>query len=421
MSESVVARQAARLRMAYAASPLSRFLTWWGGELARLLPARVRALLAERRDEVLLGLAPDALQIERRGRHPLAQASLPREGDAAALRAAIAQRIDGQEDPPQVLLCLPPERVLLRQLSLPLAAESNLRQVLAFEMDRQTPFRADQVHYDCRVLSRDETTRTMVVELALVPRAAIDPDLAALTDAGVALDGVDVRAADAPRSGFNLLPPERRAVRRNLWLQIDLALVAVAIVLLLLVMAQSVGNRAIALDTLRAQTDGERDQARGVAALRTELKTAIEGATFLAERKRARPPISDVLLDITGRLGNDTWLQRFSLNGDQLQLQGQSREAAALITVLQQSPYIEAPALQGAITPDARTGKEQFLIQGKARVVATPVAAPAAAPEIAPAGSPASPSPGSAEVPVLAPEPAPKTAPETDDAAAAKS
>ena len=40
----------------------------------------------------------------------------------AQLLAAIAQRIDGHEDPPQVLLCLPPERVLLRQLSLPQAA-----------------------------------------------------------------------------------------------------------------------------------------------------------------------------------------------------------------------------------------------------------------------------------------------------------
>jgi general secretion pathway protein L len=418
MSESVVARQAARLRMAYAASPLSRFFTWWGGELAGLLPARVRKLLAERRDEVLLGLAPDAVRIERRGRHPMAEASIPREGDVAALRAAIAQRVEGHEDPPQVLLCLPPERVLLRQLSLPQAAESNLRQVLAFEMDRQTPFRADQVHYDCRVLSRDEATRTMVVELALVPRAAIDPDLAALAETGVALDGIDVRAPDAPRSGFNLLPPERRAVRRNLWLQIDFALAGVVVVLLLLVMAQSVGNRAIALEGLRARTESEREQARGVAALRTELKTAIEGANFLAERKRARPPISDILLDITGRLGNDTWLQRFSLNGDQLQLQGQSREAAGLITVLQQSPYLEAPALQGAITPDARTGKEQFLIQAKARAV---VVAPAAAP----AAEPASPDSTSTALPTLAPEPTPAPAPapatETDDAAAPRS
>jgi general secretion pathway protein L len=382
MPESVLARQAGRLRMAYAASPLSRFLTWWGRELAGLLPARVRALLAERRDEVLLGLDAGSLWLERRGRRALERQRFDRGGDAGELRAALAAATRDDEEPPRVLLALPAARVLRRPITLPVAAEQNLRQVLAFEMDRQTPFRADQVYYDCRVAGRDEATRTLAVELAAVPRAALDPDLAALGELGIALDGVDMAGADGRAEGFNLLPVERRAVRRNVWLRINLALAAVVLVLLGVVMAQSVGNREQALAALRAETTARRDAAREVAALRNELKTAVEGANFLAERRRARPPISDLMLDATERLGNDTWLQRLSLNGDQLQLQGQSREAAGLITILQQSPMMEAPALQGAITPDARSGKEQFLIQAKVRVP-KPDAAPAPAAPVA--------------------------------------
>jgi general secretion pathway protein L len=382
----------ARLRLAYAASSLSRFLSWWGRELASLLPARVRALLAERRDEVLIEWTADALHIERRGRQPLAATRIERSGDAALLRAGIEKFTQSAEDAPLQLLCLPPARVLLRSLALPAAAEANLRQVLAFEMDRQTPFRAEQVHYDCRIGARDEATRQLTVDVALAPRASLDPDLAALGELGVGLDGVDVRSAGEPRMGFNLLPPERRAVRRNLWLQINLGLGALGLVLLVVVMAQSVANRETALETLRAETTRQRDEARGVAALRAELKTAIEGANFLSERKRARPPISDVALDVTERLGNDTWLQRLSLNGDQLQLQGQSREAAGLITVLQQSPYMDTPALQGAITPDARTGKEQFLIQAKVHVLPAAAAVPAGK-DAKPAAAPASAAP----------------------------
>jgi general secretion pathway protein L len=376
MSESVLARQAARLRMAYAASPLARFLTWWGRELAGLLPAQLRALLAERRDEVLLTMDAAAITVERRGREARAAESFARGADAAELRAELARRLDGGEEPPRVLLCLPAARVLRRSLTLPLAAEPTLRQVLAFEMDRQTPFRAEQVWFDCRVNGRDEAARTLAVEMAVVPRAVLDPEVDALAALGVALDGVDVLGADGAPVGFNLLPAERRAVRRNVWLRINLALGAAALVLLGVVMVQSVANREAALASLRAETNARRDAAREVAALRNELKTAIEGANFLAQRRRARPPISDLLLDATERLGNDTWLQRLSLNGDQLQLQGQSREAAGLITVLQQSPLVEAPALQGAITPDARSGKEQFLIQAKVRAVPAQAAAP---------------------------------------------
>lgn len=382
MAESMLARQAARLGMAYAASPLARFLAWWGRELATLLPARVRAMLAERRDEVLLVLGPEAVVVERRGRASRPAESLPR-AEADTLRAELARRIEGGEEPPRVLLCLAESRVLRRSLALPLAAAQNLRQVLAFEMDRQTPFRADQVWFDCRIARHDEAARSVAVDLAVVPRAVLDPEVAALGELGVALDGVDVRGPDGEPLGFNLLPAERRAVRRNVWLGVNLALGAAALGLLVLVMVQSVANREAALEGLRAETDARRAAAREVAALRTELKTAVEGANFLAERKRARPPISDLVLDATERLGNDTWLQRLSLNGDQLQLQGQSREAAGLISVLQQSPLVESPALQGAITPDARTGKEHFLIQAKVRVPPAPVAAApaAAAPE----------------------------------------
>lgn len=368
MSDSVLARQAARLRLAYAASPLARFLAWWGRELAGLLPARARAALAERPDEVLLAVEPSTIAVERLGRDPRPPEALPRAGDPDALRAELARRIEGGESPPRLLLCLPASRVLRRGLTLPAAAGQGLRQVLAFEMDRQTPFRADQVWFDARIAGRDESARTLAVDIAVVPRVVLDSEVEALAALGVALDGVDVRGPDGVPAGFNLLPVERRAVRRNVWLRVNLALGAAALVLLGLVMVQSVANREAALQALRAETDARRAAARDVAALRDQLRNAIEGANFLAERKRGRPPISDLFLDATERLANDTWLQRLSLNGDQLQLQGQSPEAAGLITLLQQSPLMETPALQGAITPDARTGKEQFLIQAKVRV-----------------------------------------------------
>lgn len=399
MVDSVLDRQLVRLRVAYAASPLRRFLVWWSGELLALLPARVRAWLTERREEVCARLEPGRIVL----RHQDGEAvELSLAQDADALRAAIARALQRGEETPDVVYCLPAGRLLRRTLALPAAAEENLRQVLAFEMDRQTPFKADQVYYDQRVVARDPVAKQVRIELALVPRAAVDPDLATIASAGLPLDVVDgVDPDTGVRYGFNLLPPERRAVRPNVWLRLNLALGAVALVLVGLVMAQLVSNRELALEQLQAQTDKARAEARSVATLRASLKEAIEGANFLAQRKRSRPVVSDLLLDITRRLNNDTWLQRFSLNGDQVQVQGQSKEAASLITILQKSPLLEAPALQGAITPDARTGKEQFLIAAKAK---TPEAAPA------PEGAPAAPK-----------QPAPAPAPGSSaDAAAAQ-
>lgn len=402
MSESVLTSQLARLRVAYAGTALHRFLTWWGRELAALVPVRVRDWFMERREEVRAGIEGGELVLTPPApATPVRIALVP---EAAAARPLVAQALVRDEEPPAVVLALQGARVLRRTLELPMAAEENLRQVLGFELDRQTPFRAEQVYFDCRVQRRDLAARQLVAEFALVPRAAVDAELATLEAAGVPLEAMDGVDAAGERLGFNLLPRERRAPRARFWLKVNLALAALALLLLGAVMAQSVANRERALAALEARTDKAQVEARSVAALRNTLKQAIDGASFLTERKSARPPTIDVMLDLTRRLPADTWLQRFSVNADQVQLQGQSREAAALITLLQQSPYLEGPALQGAITPDARTGKEQFLIQAKLRN--PPAAAAGAAPDAAPAAPPAA-------------EPAPDAEPEKPDAVAA--
>jgi general secretion pathway protein L len=368
MTESVLSSLTDRLRLAYAASPLERLLSWWWRELLALLPARARAWFAEEREQARFTLQGTHLSV----RLTRTQADEPLRFDlsteAEAAKVEIARAIKAHEEPPLNVFCVPAERALRRTLSLPLAAEPNLRQVIAFEMDRQTPFRAEQVYFDYRIAARDAVSKQLGVDLVALPKAVIDTDLNALSGLGLALDAVDAVDGQGERLGFNLLPAERRATRPNLWLRINLGLGALMVILALLVMAKSVANREQALEALREATKTMRTEARAVATLRTTLKEAIEGANFLSERKRGQPVVIDLVLEVTRLLPNDTWLQRLSLNDDQVQLQGQSKEAASLITVLQQSALMEGPALQGAITPDARTGKEQFLIQAKAKL-----------------------------------------------------
>jgi general secretion pathway protein L len=298
-----------------------------------------------------------------------------------AQRAAIEHELDRTEERPTLVYLIPSQRVLRRPITLPLAAEENLRQVLTFEMDRQTPFRADQVYFDHRIIRRDIVSKQLYVDVAIVPRQVADAELAALAPTGLAPDVLDAADGDVGRLGFNLLPPEARASRPNVWLRIDLALALAVLGLLVLAMVQSLKNREAALEALRAETQQMSREAKAVALSRTELTDAIAGANFLVEKKKSRPPVVDILLDVTRRLPDDTWLQRFSVNADQVQLQGQAREASALIATLQPSPVLKSPALQGAITPDARTGKEQFLIAATAQVPkpGTKPATPAAA------------------------------------------
>jgi len=47
-----------------------------------------------------------------------------------------------------IYLCVPQEQAVVQQVFLPLAAEDNLRQVLEYEIERQLPFKRDEIYFD---------------------------------------------------------------------------------------------------------------------------------------------------------------------------------------------------------------------------------------------------------------------------------
>jgi general secretion pathway protein L len=96
--------------------------------------------------------------------------------------------------------------------------------------------------------------------------------------------------------------------------------------------------------------------------LRKTLADSVAGANFLSDKKRNNPLTVALLDDISKRLPEDTFLERLQIENGEAQLQGQSKEAAKLISLLASSNCLGDPRLQGQIQPDARTGKERFQI-----------------------------------------------------------
>ena len=127
-------------------------------------------------------------------------------------------------------------------------------------------------------------------------------------------------------------------------------------------MDESLTNRAAAVEAMRAEVEKSNTEARQVAALRKTLADSIAGANFLSDKKRNNPLTVALIDDLSRRLPEDTFLERLQIENGDVQLQGQSKEAAKLISLLGASTCLGDPRLQGQIQPDARTGKERFQI-----------------------------------------------------------
>jgi len=89
--------------------------------------------------------------------------------------------------------------VLGKTVSLPLAAERELDQALAFEMDRETPFTAEELYWNHRIIEADRQNGRLSVRLSLVPKANLDPLLTDLAAVGIQPTRVEI--ADGPDKG----------------------------------------------------------------------------------------------------------------------------------------------------------------------------------------------------------------------------
>lgn len=372
--------QLERARRVWRASPLPRFFAWWGGELAALLPASWRSLFGGGAQWYLLQRSGQRWELRRAGEAEV-RAQWPRGTDAAIEQAALAAAVrEVDREDLRLALLLPATAALRRRLLLPRAAADNLQQVGAFEMDRQTPFRVEQVYYAVLELDAPAPAGRFFAELVAVPRDTLDPLLAELEGAGIRVDAVDV-AEGAGRRGVNLLPPARLPHRTHPRQRLNLALATAAVLLLVLVLAQWLHNREQALAMMQAQVESMQGDAQQVAALRQELQDNAGAASFLVRRKQNRVTMLDLLLDLTRRLPQNAWLERLSVDpSGQVGFQGQAPQAAALIDALKDSKVVRDPNFQGSIQSDPATGKERFYMVVQLRQSgSTPAAAPAAA------------------------------------------
>ena len=302
--------------------------------------------LSRRKPPYRLRLEGDQARLERNGRQ-LAQLNL--EGLDPASRALLSSR-----DAPLVLM-VPTDWLLARDISLPAAAAENLRQVLSFELDRFTPFKAEQVYLDYRVNSASDESGMLSLTLVVLPRQRIEPWLGLLRSAGVKVDGI---AADGFWPEMNLLPPEDRprpGLGRLLWRALPLFLVvALALALLALPLWQ---KRKVAID-LQSREARLRGQANQVLDLRERLESKRQELQTVAEQWRTAPPVLDVLMLLTRLLPDDTYLQQLNLKGRELTIRGLSGQASALIALLEASPAFEGPHFLSPVTQ--QRGKELF-------------------------------------------------------------
>jgi len=349
---------------------VSGFLRWWGGELSACLPGSLRRaaeggvrqrLVVEPNGSTVHFFIAKGDSLQPIGEVPATPPDA--QGQRNAGQAAAVGRIlrDAGLNGGEVWLALPRDKVLRRTVELPAAAAENLREVLGFEMDRHTPFKAGEVYFDYRVVERDAAKKRLRVDLVVVPRALADEARRLSESWGVAPDRIGVaEAGHAPRGDVDLLPataaPSRGGILWRVNLTLALLLVALGAAALYLPYRNSQARLAateLALDEVRAG-------ALEANALQERVTAALARTRLLTDRKIKRASATAVLAEVTRLLPDHTWVLKFALRDDQVTVAGYSAKPASLIAILEASPMFAEVRFSSPVTLDQRVGLERF-------------------------------------------------------------
>jgi general secretion pathway protein L len=327
------------------------FFRWWGEQLAELVPTSWLNLFAKSTDAAILEIRGEtfSLWVRQDGKdYQLAK------GPLSSLKAIITSVANL---PQLLLLRIPVEQALGKQLSLPSAARRDLKSLLGFEISRETPFEQSEVYWNYEITGQDRERAKLEVELVIVPRPLADEAMATAGAAG--FDAAALEVESRPGQPLLIWVGAQRPMRQVLPYRKLFPLAAVtgglAAAFIILSFVGQQWSLFIADQTIaRLQS-----QAREASDLRQAANHRLAAIGFLG---KGTGGALSILAAATHALPDDTYLTSIGAHDGRVTLAGYSQSAASLIGLLEKSPSFREPAFDSPLTQDQDSDEEKFTL-----------------------------------------------------------
>ncbi len=353
---------------------IANFWRWWKIALSSIAPSWLLSILsppAELANIYLDGRSISTLKLGINSATPINTVSID-EGDAALRRLVAALRAEGG-NLNALRLVLPPANVLRRRISLPIATEENLRQVVGFDLDRQTPFSAASAFYDVKIEQRDTTSGMLTAQLAATAKAEIESVIALLAKGGMtvrAIGVVDDLAGTNPH--FDLFPPELRPLQkltaRQIFNRILMVVVALLVLAVVFIPVWQKRENVISLLPILEKAKVENE---GTERVLTEVTRLATEYNFIATKKQTTQATVTLVEEFSKMLPDNTWVQVLEIKTTpkvrEVQVQGEAASATKLIELFEKSPLLQNTSTRSQVSRGAMPNTERFHIAAEVK------------------------------------------------------
>jgi general secretion pathway protein L len=272
-------------------------------------------------------------------------------------------------------LVLQANAFLFRPLELPRRAAEFLAGIVRAQIDRVTPWTADEAVFGWSAPT-DLGSDRIVVTVAATARAKVAPYVAALGELGpqsIAVFTAPQETTDGA-APIKILEHQRRGV-----VSVDgirRGLVALLVVAAVLAGAAASADFVIGGNLAASQDELARKIAQRRAAIRASGEASGESAVSaeraLARRKHASPSAVVVIEALSQILPDNTYLTELRIEADKLRLIGVTQDAPSLIRLIEQSSHFTRATFFAPTTRSPADPGERFHIEAHIEPVFAP-------------------------------------------------
>ncbi|MFK7794664.1 MAG: PilN domain-containing protein [Gammaproteobacteria bacterium] len=265
---------------------------------------------------------------------------------------------------------LPEKMILNRVVTLPLATEKNIDNVIAYEMDRYTPFKREDVYFDAQVQSKDKAEKKISVLLRVIKKSTISELLRFIEDSQLSIENiycVDVNSkpiGDALKFG-DILNSSAGKNSNNSTNRYLLVLVGIlTVVALILPIAKNYWNA----QKYNAELESINPEIVEVKKLLSTYKEMKRDIDLSADLNKKNVKAIVLLSDLTSIISDDTSLSRLSVEDGIVRMQGASVSASKLISALDSTQKFTDVKFAAPVTQNSASGNENFTIQMRLKI-----------------------------------------------------
>ena len=252
--------------------------------------------------------------------------------------------------------------ILQKEISLPLATEENLENVISYEIDRYTPFKKDDVYFNVKIKGRNKKEKKIHVVLSVIKRKLLDEVLEFSKACEISVgdiyrvdNGIDENINFVDFLGDVGQQGKSSAINKWLWWLV----VLLTICALIMPIAKNYWL-AQKLSEELAVIEGEVTEVRE---LLKQYKNVQSNVSLVKKLNVNNTKVIKLLNDLTKIIPDDTSLSRFALEEGVVRIQGVSDAASKLIPMLDASDGFDDVRFVAPVTQDRNSGKEKFTIE----------------------------------------------------------